>query len=131
MQYNQYKHLNIGMGIRVGPVWFGMNDFFSLLTSKQNRYGTSGTMILKLPILYKAPHDMDGDHVSDDNDLCPDIPGLVELNGCPDTDRDGVADLDQRSAIFIHASTEMNCRGGYHPPVINVYLVYLELSDFK
>lgn len=36
--------------------------------------------------------DMDKDGISDDEDACPDVPGLKEFNGCPDTDGDGIAD---------------------------------------
>ncbi len=36
--------------------------------------------------------DRDGDTVADGIDECPDVFGLVELNGCPDRDGDGVAD---------------------------------------
>lgn len=36
--------------------------------------------------------DTDGDGVKDKADLCPDIPGKVELAGCPDKDDDGIAD---------------------------------------
>jgi hypothetical protein len=27
------------------------------------------------------------------NDACPDVFGLASLKGCPDTDKDGVADM--------------------------------------
>lgn len=36
--------------------------------------------------------DRDGDTVPDDDDTCPDTPGLVELQGCPDKDGDGIPD---------------------------------------
>jgi len=36
--------------------------------------------------------DADKDGVSDQKDLCPDIPGLKEFEGCPDTDGDGIPD---------------------------------------
>lgn len=38
--------------------------------------------------------DSDGDGVKNKNDICPDIPGKVELAGCPDKDNDGIADKD-------------------------------------
>ena len=38
--------------------------------------------------------DKDDDLVLDKKDLCPDIPGKVELQGCPDKDNDGIADKD-------------------------------------
>ncbi len=36
--------------------------------------------------------DRDGDGVSDTEDLCPDLAGVLSLNGCPDADDDGIAD---------------------------------------
>ena len=36
--------------------------------------------------------DTDGDGVYDKNDLCPEVPGLEEFDGCPDTDGDGIED---------------------------------------
>ena len=38
--------------------------------------------------------DRDGDGIFDELDVCPDIPGLEILAGCPDVDEDGVADKD-------------------------------------
>ncbi len=36
--------------------------------------------------------DTDGDGVKDKDDLCPEIAGLEQFNGCPDTDGDGIED---------------------------------------
>jgi len=36
--------------------------------------------------------DSDKDGVSDKKDVCPEIPGLKEFEGCPDTDGDGIPD---------------------------------------
>lgn len=36
--------------------------------------------------------DSDGDGVPDNEDLCPEVKGLVRFKGCPDTDGDGVPD---------------------------------------
>jgi hypothetical protein len=38
--------------------------------------------------------DTDGDGIQDSADACPDVFGLATLNGCPDTDGDGVADVN-------------------------------------
>ena len=40
--------------------------------------------------------DSDGDGVIDNLDLCPQITGLSELNGCPDKDGDGIADYQDK-----------------------------------
>ena len=36
--------------------------------------------------------DTDGDGVADNEDACPEVFGLKEFNGCPDTDEDGITD---------------------------------------
>ena len=36
--------------------------------------------------------DTDGDGIYDKNDVCPEVPGLEQFNGCPDTDGDGIED---------------------------------------
>ncbi|GIR81497.1 MAG: hypothetical protein CM15mP83_2230 [Flavobacteriaceae bacterium] len=46
-----------------------------------------------LPALAGCP-DKDGDSVADKNDICPELAGLPALDGCPDTDADGVPDKD-------------------------------------
>lgn len=38
--------------------------------------------------------DTDGDGIRDKDDLCPDVPGKIDLAGCPDKDNDGIADKD-------------------------------------
>lgn len=36
--------------------------------------------------------DRDGDGIYDEDDECPDVPGLEKFKGCPDTDGDGIED---------------------------------------
>ena len=38
--------------------------------------------------------DMDGDGIVDKRDVCPEVFGLAEFDGCPDTDSDGIPDKD-------------------------------------
>jgi len=40
----------------------------------------------------EEPKDRDKDGVLDENDNCPDVPGIASLQGCPDKDSDGIAD---------------------------------------
>ena len=56
-QYNQYKHWYVGLGLRIGPVWVGWNDFFSSMTSTKSRYGSAASVVFKLPLYYHRPHD--------------------------------------------------------------------------
>jgi hypothetical protein len=44
-----------------------------------------------LLVLFKfGGKDTDGDGIYDKDDACPDVAGLKEFNGCPDTDGDGI-----------------------------------------
>lgn len=38
--------------------------------------------------------DSDGDGIYDHEDACPEVPGLVQFNGCPDSDGDGITDAE-------------------------------------
>lgn len=40
--------------------------------------------------------DKDNDGVPDNADVCPDIPGIASLQGCPDRDSDGIPDKDDK-----------------------------------
>lgn len=40
--------------------------------------------------------DRDGDGIADDDDKCPDIPGIAKFKGCPDTDGDGIPDAEDK-----------------------------------
>ena len=53
------------------------------------------------------PTDSDGDGVPDEQDVCPDIAGLIEFRGCPDTDGDGIADREDQCPDFA-GSIELN-----------------------
>ncbi len=92
MQYTSMKQWNMGLGIHLGPIWIGSNDILSYLLSDSYRYGASVSVALKMPLMFHKPHDRDGDKVSDRKDKCPKVPGVLELQGCPDTDGDGVGD---------------------------------------
>ncbi|HNX42983.1 MAG TPA: DUF5723 family protein [Bacteroidales bacterium] len=93
-QYNSYKQLNVGAGLRFGPLWIGSNNLFSIIAGKKDIYGINASVALKFGIRYKKAHDRDKDKVSDRKDNCPDVPGLAELAGCPDADLDGVTDAE-------------------------------------
>ena len=55
IQYNSFKQWNIGLGLRVGPVWLGSNDILSIFASSKKRYGTSASIVFKVPIFYSRP----------------------------------------------------------------------------
>lgn len=131
LQYNQLvpSHFAVGLGLRLGPVWVGTGDLVNTFFVK-NTMGADIHALLKVPIMYNAPKDRDGDKVSDrkdecidepgpwerrgcplkdrdgdgildDEDECPDVPGVPEFNGCPDSDGDGIPDhLDDCPDVF-------------------------------
>ncbi|MDY3317020.1 OmpA family protein [Riemerella anatipestifer] len=75
---------NFGLGIQGDYVSTpvdksGLANFWQASASLNFRFGN---------------RDKDKDGVLDKDDLCPEIPGLPEFQGCPDTDGDGVPDKD-------------------------------------
>lgn len=91
VSYNFASQFNWGISLRLGPLFFGSHNIFSNLiagTWKSFNYHLG----LKVPIPHGHPRDRDNDQVSDKKDKCPDVPGLWEFLGCPDTDRDGIQD---------------------------------------
>lgn len=107
-QYVQTKNLMIGLGFRIGPLWFGSDNLFGTLFNKEVDHLNVNCM-LKIPILYSIPKDVDHDKVSDKMDRCKYEPGVWENQGCPkiDFDNDGIPDdLDECPDIF--GFTEFN-----------------------
>jgi outer membrane protein OmpA-like peptidoglycan-associated protein len=90
MNYNQYQHFTVGTGVRLGPIWFGSSDILALAGLRSTITGSDLHVAIKIPILYKAPKDKDGDMVSNKMDECPDSKGEWALKGCPDSDKDGI-----------------------------------------
>jgi len=93
MIYGGLQKFNMGIGIRAGFVYAGVNNLISGLVN--DPYGTSFYFGVKVPIWHgKPPSDRDLDGVSDLKDRCLDDPGTWELLGCPDRDGDGIVDID-------------------------------------
>ncbi|WP_236974918.1 OmpA family protein [Membranihabitans maritimus] len=55
------------------------------------------------------PVDFDKDGIPDDEDDCPQIPGLPEYNGCPDTDGDGIPDNEDLCPDIAGSATGNGC----------------------
>ena len=91
--YNNYGNTAMGLFIRLGPITIGTTDFVPYIASS-NIFGFDGYFSLRVP-LFRAgkPSDRDDDKVSDKKDDCPEVPGLLIFNGCPDIDNDGVPDI--------------------------------------
>lgn len=96
--YNEYNNVNVGLSLRLGPIIVGTNDILPLI-GKKEIYGTDFHFAVKIPIAYGKQKDTDQDGVPDVADVCPDVPGLPDLNGCPDSDKDGIADNVDRCPL--------------------------------
>ena len=90
VRYNQFGEINVGLGLRIGPLWIGSNNLLAVTGLQKSITTADFYVALKLPIKYDAPKDDDGDFVSNKLDECDQIKGPLEFNGCPDSDGDGV-----------------------------------------
>ena len=83
--------LGLGTNIMVGDHSYVNLQFEYRISSETNR----NNLNFGLGYLYNlnlSGQDADGDGVNDVVDQCPDVPGLKDLAGCPDTDLDGIMD---------------------------------------
>jgi len=94
---NEYSGFKAGLATRLGPLTVGITDFRTL-AGKGKVQGAEFFMGLRVPVLYEAPKDKDGDKVSDKLDDCVTEPGVWSFKGCPDTDGDGIKDMDDECA---------------------------------
>jgi outer membrane protein OmpA-like peptidoglycan-associated protein len=99
LSYNEYSGFKAGVATRLGPLTVGVTDFRTLF-AKGHVQGADFYLGLRIPVLYDAPNDKDGDKISDKKDDCVTEPGLLSFNGCPDTDGDGIKDMDDDCATI-------------------------------
>lgn len=82
-------------------------------------YGSHGiVMTYKLKPKEK---DSDKDGVLDKDDGCPKIPGVPELNGCPDRDKDGIQDWEDECPDFPGLSINNGCPDRDSDGIIDKY----------
>lgn len=115
--YNVYNRSfgNLGLGLGFN-VWFMQTYIVAdniLAFTSYSKFGSSSDGAFKgapVPTGYRNMNfrigcnwtfgrkaaDKDKDGVLDKADKCPDVKGLVELNGCPDKDGDKVADAEDK-----------------------------------
>lgn len=91
MKYDLSKSWTLNAEIGLRPVFNDYLDKISLSANpkKDDTYAFAG-----LTVAYRIPYqkDKDKDGVTDEMDVCPDVPGGIKAKGCPDKDNDGVAD---------------------------------------
>ncbi|RNC88073.1 MAG: OmpA family protein [Winogradskyella sp.] len=87
--------LNGSIGVKY---WFAPKFAFQLQSTYKHVFEVYGFRHFQhsVSISHKfgGDKDTDRDGIPDEEDNCPDTPGLYAFNGCPDTDNDGVADPD-------------------------------------
>jgi outer membrane protein OmpA-like peptidoglycan-associated protein len=130
LTYDVMGNFNLGTSIRVGPLLIGTQDILAFFARKYF-YNEEVHAGLKITIPYhkkilhktvKAPPvkdeagDRDHDGVPDDQDRCPDVPGPIELHGCPDADGDGIPDIDdscplERGLLINHGCPDRDSDG--------------------
>jgi outer membrane protein OmpA-like peptidoglycan-associated protein len=107
---NSYNNFGVASGLRIGPfqtfivtdnlvgaldpkstkhvnVRLGLNFVFGVKPKNKTPDLASGTVGKSHKF-----KDRDNDGVEDSKDLCPDTPGSITANGCPDADNDSVPD---------------------------------------
>lgn len=117
MSFGAVRQFTTGVGMQLGPLTLGSNSILSSLVSSKKirtadffaglnfrfykkRYNLAKPIFVHDTTLIQqhttdtllVTKDRDGDGIVDDKDECPDVPGLVALNGCPDQDGDGIPD---------------------------------------
>lgn len=92
---NNRSFLNLGLGgsFNLGPwqaylMFDNVIPFFvpSVVKNAHVRFGVNWNIGCKT--------DKDKDGIKDKDDDCPDVPGVPEFKGCPDTDGDGIQDSE-------------------------------------
>lgn len=108
-----YMNIGLGLALNLGPLQiYGVSDnILGLFVYNKYRVNNGGkttditypgnTKNLNLRVginltFGRKPLDKDKDGVVNKKDACPEIPGLVEFNGCPDKDGDKIPDKDDK-----------------------------------
>lgn len=115
--YNSLSKMNVGAGLRAGPLFIGSGAILSALVDKSKQMDgylglhigiqhkskktkktveepvSNATVEVKKPAAV-ASKDTDGDGIADENDKCPTVKGVAAYQGCPvpDKDNDGIPD---------------------------------------
>ncbi|MFH1005254.1 MAG: DUF5723 family protein [Bacteroidota bacterium] len=93
--YNRsYNNIGLGLALNGGPIQlYVVSDNVLGVFFPQNTKNLHLHAGINLTFSRK-PSDRDKDGVPDKKDACPDVPGPIKFNGCPDKDDDKIPDKD-------------------------------------
>ncbi|MEM9078334.1 MAG: OmpA family protein [Bacteroidota bacterium] len=84
-----------GTGLRFGPLYLGSGSVLSSILLGNSTKSIDLYAGLKIPIYQGRLRDKDKDGLQDKDDVCPEVAGPIENNGCPWKDNDGDDILDK------------------------------------
>lgn len=85
-----------GAAFKFGPVFIGTDNIAGLINAGDPR-GADIYFGINIPVRHKKiPSDVDEDGVSDKMDECIEVPGTLEMKGCPDKDGDKITDAKDK-----------------------------------
>ena len=83
-------------GSMLNPGFISPSDPLGKIPMSEVAYDMTTSMIMVGLNFNLGGKDTDGDGVKDKDDLCPEVAGLEQFNGCPDTDGDGIQDSEDK-----------------------------------
>jgi len=83
-------------GNMMSPMLIGQNNPLGKIPGSEVAYDMTTSMIMIGLNFNLGGKDTDGDGVKDKDDLCPEVAGWEQFNGCPDTDNDGIQDSEDK-----------------------------------
>ena len=81
-------------GSMLNPGFISPTDPLGKIPGSEVAYDMTTSMIMVGLNFNLGGKDTDGDGVKDKDDMCPEVAGLEQFNGCPDTDGDGIQDSE-------------------------------------
>ena len=107
--YSAFVPVGLGVQLKVfDGTFLLLNSQYRIPVTENSAYhfyhslGFAGAITKKKnPVVVLPPSppivlDRDGDGVFDLDDKCPDVAGLISMQGCPDRDGDGISDADDK-----------------------------------